>query len=71
MVLFPPFETFKDQQNYIQAHFEELLNDAIDEFNNSSEYHKALEDRFRQLSPFDHDAVKYYLDQLEIRKVHK
>lgn len=67
MIQLPNIE-FNDLQKYIQDHFDELLNDAIEEFNNSNTYSKELEDRFRQLRPYDHDVVTDYLDKIEQMK---
>ncbi|KIP58362.1 hypothetical protein [Prevotella pectinovora] len=68
MKTIPEFDDFNERQKYIKDHLGELLDDAIDEFNNSKEYDKALEDRFRQLRPHDHETATYYLDELEKMK---
>lgn len=65
MIKLPSFEKFEDQQKYIQDHIGELLEDAIEEFNNTDGYSKVLEDRFRQLRTYEHDVVTHYLDEIE------
>lgn len=65
MIQLPDFEKFEDQQQYIKDLFDELLEDAIEEFNNTEGYSKPLEDRFRQLRPYAHDEVTHYLDEIE------
>ena len=68
MKTIPEFEDCNERQKYINDHLGELMDDAIDEFNNSKEYDKVLEDRFRQLRPHDHETATYYLDELEKMK---
>ena len=38
MKTIPEFDDFNERQKYIKDHLGELLDDAIDEFNNSKEY---------------------------------
>ena len=66
MKTIPEVEDFNERQKYIKDHLGELLDDAIDEFNNSKEYDKALE-CFKKLAaekPSDKTAA-YYISLLE------
>lgn len=65
MIQLPDFEKFDDQQQYIKDHIGELLEDAIEVFNNTEGYSKPLEDRFRYLRPYAHDVATHSLDEIE------